>query len=136
MRGVERFIALGELGQARGGTDASQGLLRYGAAALGKRPADAIVGDWGKGLAVYLSVDLSVPMPGYAKPGACRPVHGLALHELKTLIVALGAAHRIVAIDLVESGASELKTAMACHLALIAMSAAHIPGKSDADPAA
>lgn len=84
----------------------------------------------GERRSIYLSIDLSVTTPGYVRPMAGASTSpGLRLHEIKAAIAALGAAHRIVGIDLVGLDAhaelAEIRAVAACHLALAAMSAAH-----------
>lgn len=126
--GVERVVSLGaSCDDARAaGYDA---LLNFGAKTLRERGPEAIVRAWGEGLAIYLSIDLGIAAPASMKAGADGLPGGLALHELKALIAAIGKFHRIVGIDLVgldtRSPSPELTAIIGCHLALAAMSATH-----------
>ncbi|NOT87890.1 MAG: hypothetical protein HOP03_06895 [Lysobacter sp.] len=104
------------------------------AARLRRDPPDAIARALGTALDLHLSIDLGLArMAPLASDGAS--VRDLALHEIDALIRALGAAHRIVGIDLVgldlRADAPTVSTAIACHLAMTAMDAAYAPHRSD-----
>lgn len=104
------------------------------AARLRRGPPDAVARAVGTALDLHLSIDLGLAR--IAPPtGDGADVRDLALHEIDALIRALGAAHRIVAIDLVgldlRADAPTVSTAIACHLAMTAMEAAYAPDRSD-----
>lgn len=98
------------------------------AARLRRDPPDAIARALGTALDLHLSIDIGLAR--IAPPAADgASVRDLALREIDALIRALGAAHRIVGIDLVgldlRADAPTVSTAIACHLAMTAMSAAY-----------
>lgn len=128
IEGVERFISLGACGETVNESPCD-GLVLRSASDLRQYRSEEVLREWGEDLAIHLSIDLSVATAAYMKPNAAGAPHGLALHEIKALIEALGNAHRIVSIDLVgldmQSEAPALSAVIACHLALAAMSAAH-----------
>lgn len=104
------------------------GLSIVSADELRRAGPDGFARGLGERRSIYLSLDLSVTALGYVRPAADTST-GLRLHEIKAAIAALGAAHRIVGIDLVGLDAhaelAEIRAVSACHLALAAMSAAY-----------
>jgi agmatinase len=90
---------------------------------------DELARNWGEDLPVYLSIDLGTAAEACSKEGAGGFTPGLAVHELKLMIAAIGRNHRILGIDLVgldlRRPYPELSAVIGCHLALASMSAAH-----------
>ena len=125
---VERVINVGACHDGPGGTRGDE-LLQLSAGRLRDSGPEEAVRAWGDELSIHLSIDLSLATAAYMKAAPAGLPAGLTLHELRTLIAAIGNAHRIVGIDLVgldlRSRSPELSAVIGCHLALAAMSAAY-----------
>jgi len=80
------------------------------------------------GRGIYLSIDMSATTRDYVRPRSSSAAAGLTLAEIAETVRAIGAAHRIRAIDIVGLNTRRREAAVssvvACHLALGAMSAA------------
>lgn len=108
-------------------TAGCEGLIVSSASALRRERPDDVARRLGTDLTLHLSIDLSVTTAEYVRLHDAA-AQGLSLHEIKALIGALGAAHRIASIDIVgldtQGATSTISAVTACHLALAAMSAA------------
>lgn len=129
MNGVELFVSLGNSDEASDREQCSERLIVKSASSLRQQYPEDIARLLGVDLAVHLSIDLSVVTAEYARSDATGAPRGLTLHEIKGLIRALGTAHRIVSIDIVgldmERESFAISAVSACHLVLVAMSAAY-----------
>lgn len=129
LRGVDKFVSFGGYDEAMDGAQCPEGVIVKDASSLRQCRPDEVVRLLGSDLAVHLSIDLSVLTAECVKLDETRASQGLTLHEIKELIRALGAAHRIASIDIVgldmEREALGVSTVIACHLVLTAMSAAY-----------
>ncbi|MGH8080114.1 MAG: arginase family protein [Lysobacter sp.] len=127
LRGVDRVCSVGPT--AIGADCSPDGSTAVSAKTLRRDGAEAFARGLGGPCAIHLSIDLNVTAREYVRPYDDSAEPGLRLHEIKTLIAALGAAHRIVGIDLagldVQDELPEIRAISACHLALAAMSAAY-----------
>ncbi len=127
MTRVERVVSIGAVADDAG--ERSGDSMRWTASMLREYGADAIIRSWGERRSIYLSIDLDLATAAYMTAMSGGSPFGATLHELKSLIAAIGHAHRIVSIDLVgldmQSGSPALSAIVGCQLALAAMSAAH-----------
>lgn len=133
LQGIQAFHAFccafdGAAGDADTAAKARTNGVVHPAARLRRDPPDAIARALGTALDLHLSIDIGLAR--IAPPATDGvSVRDLALHEIDALIRALGAAHRIVGIDLVgldlRADAPTVSTAIAGHLAMTAMSAAY-----------
>lgn len=128
LEGVQTFVGLGGADAQSDGTIPPRAVLAS-ASTLRRTGSTAMARQIGEGRALHVSIDLGIASPALMTPDDSGMAAGLMLHELKSQLLALGAAHRIVGIDLVgldqQSEAASLRAISACHLALTAMSAAH-----------
>lgn len=123
LAGIDAVVSVGDRDGDPHGEQSAAGVTLWSAAFARTAGPAALASRLGTDRAVYLSIDLGVTARDYAR------LHGgLALAELAEAVRAIGAAHRIVAIDLVgldvSRSAAPVAIAAACHLALCAMSAA------------
>jgi arginase family enzyme len=127
-RGVEVVLAVGgSQGDAHREVSATGAVLWSAAFTRAAGPA-ALARRIGTEGAVHLSLDMSATTRDYARPLPDGAARGLTLAEITEAVRAIGADHRIVAIDLVgldlQRREAPVSIAVACHLALCAMSAA------------
>lgn len=119
--GVEAALAVGGLdGDPREASAA--GAAVWSAAFTRASGPAALARRLGRDRAIHLSIDLSVATRAYVGAG------GLTVAEIVEAVRAIGADHQIVAIDLVGLDLARreapVSTAIACYLAIAAMSAA------------
>jgi agmatinase len=131
--GVEAALAVGGLQGDAHGEESETGAILWSAAFARAAGPTALARRLGHDRAVHLSIDMSATTRDYARPQP-RGAGGLTLAEIAEAVRAIGADHRIVAIDLVgldlQRREAPVSIAVACHLVLCAMSAACDRGRS------
>jgi agmatinase len=127
LEGVDAVFAIGGLEGDDHGAECAGGATLWSAAYLRQAGAGTLAERLGDDRAIHLSVDMSATTRDYVRPRAAGEA-GLALAEIVEVIRTLGAAHRVVSIDIVgldtQHPEAAVSSAVACQLALCAMSAA------------